>query len=115
MRLVLNTMKKLLALIPVVLVLCGCATSVPATHFEVNPKTGQLSIVGPKDTSMTNVVFKYSTNGFELSIGSYGSKNSPDAIAAQAAGAAQILHETTGLTSAITSAAVQGAAKAAIP
>ena len=63
----------------------GCA-QVPATKFTIAPKTGTLSLDSPKDIAFTNLTSSMNPDGsFNISIGSYSSKNSPDVIAAVAA------------------------------
>ena len=117
MRLVLNTMKKLLTITPILIALCGCV-GVPATSLKINPTTGEFTIKGPKDTHMTNVIAEFAVPNkgtFKITIGSYSSQNSPDVIAAVAAGQAQNIDSLTKLSSSLAQAVAAGATKAAIP
>jgi len=105
-------------------ILTGCTTAqaVPKASFKWNPKTGDVEIISPKDSELSNtIITRGETNGmkfFQIQIGTYRTSMNPEVIKESAAGTAQIISATSRAaveTFLMGLQAAQATAKAAAP
>ena len=92
-------MKKLLPILLLAFVVlgvgCTTADAVPKSGFRVNPKTGWVEIISPKDSELKNAIFtRMETNGVvftQLQIGDYRTAMNPEVVKESASGTAAMI------------------------
>lgn len=88
----------LLAVAGALIIGTGCTTAqaVPKSTLNWNPKTGNVEIISPKDTTLKNVVILCGeTNGMKfatITIGEYATHMSPEVVEKSAAGTTAMIN-----------------------